>query len=103
MKDTELIKRHDVKGTPFVIVETKEHGVFIHLGMYRVSKTYRTVSECRTVIKARPWELLISVMYACAHETLNGKNPADYGKKQSQTQLPNGQIQMPQPDKNNGN
>lgn len=71
MKDTELIKRHEVKGTPFMIVETKEHGVFIHMGMYRVSKVYRTVKECRTIIKMKPWELIMSVMYAIATDVKN--------------------------------
>lgn len=74
MKDGELIKRHEVKGTPFMIVETKEHGVFVHLGKYRVSKVYRTVAECKKIIKLKPWELLISTMYAVVHDKTEPKD-----------------------------
>lgn len=66
MKETELIKRHEVKGTPFMIVETKENGCFIHMGAFRVSKVYRTVAECRKIIKLKPWDVIASVALAMA-------------------------------------
>lgn len=62
----QLIKRIEVQGTPFMIVETKDQGCFIHMGAFRVSKVYRTVAECRKVIKLKPWDVIASVALAMA-------------------------------------
>lgn len=93
MKETELIKRHEVKGTPFMIVETKDQGCFVHLGMYRVSKVYRTVKECRTIIKIKPWELIMSVMYAIGNDILTDKLAGTKPKEnEEKTPLPNQKL-----------
>lgn len=101
MKDTELIKRHEVKGTPFMIVETKENGCFIHLGMYRVSKVYRTVKECRTIIKAKPWDVIIAVAIAMTTNEMHKHNKEAHGK--DTTPLPMEKTGVQKPEQNGSN
>lgn len=81
MKEGQLIERHEVKGTPFMIVETKDNGCFIHMGMYRVSKTFRTVSECRKVIKTKPWDIITSVALAMATDVMLKHEQAEHQLK----------------------
>lgn len=85
MKNEELIKRHEVKGTPFIIIETKDRGCFIHFGAYRVSKVYRTVKECRTAIKIRPWDIICAVSLAIV--------TSEAQKQQHEKQTQNGNHQ----------
>lgn len=57
----ELIKRTEVEGTPFIIVET-EGKCFATLGNYKVSEDYETSIEAELAIKEINWKNLINLM-----------------------------------------
>jgi hypothetical protein len=57
----ELIKRTEVEGTPFVVVET-EGKCFATLGNYKVSEDYETTEEAELAIKEINWKNLINLM-----------------------------------------
>lgn len=59
--NTELVKRHNVEGTPFVIITTK--GVsFVTIGKHRVSEPMKTEKEAIRYVEDRGWTLIFSVL-----------------------------------------
>lgn len=73
---TELVKRHDVKGTPFVIVEmTEQEEIFGTLGKYRVTDKKEAVhmDGMQEELKEFDWNRLIQVITVLLAEQDNMK------------------------------
>lgn len=60
IRNDEMVKRENVKGTPFSIIQTK-HKTFIALGMYQVSQGTLNYKECKEAIENKEWTLILNV------------------------------------------
>ena len=58
---SELVKRTEVKQTPFTIITTNE-GSFVTLNKYRISEYMTTEEECEDWCLDMNWNKLITVM-----------------------------------------
>lgn len=56
----ELIERHSVDGTPFVIVRTDE-GYFVSMGQYRLTD-FVDLEQCESFILTHDWNFLLSII-----------------------------------------
>lgn len=70
----ELIKRHQVKDTPFTIIELNKDEnnkiFFGTLGKYRITEDYKTLEECETEVNIINWNKITNIC-ALLIETLN--------------------------------
>jgi hypothetical protein len=57
----ELIRRKEVEGTPFVVVEV-EGKCFATLGNYKITEDFETGIEAESAIKEINWKNLINLM-----------------------------------------
>lgn len=60
IRPDEMVKRENVKGSPFAIVQTQDK-TFIALGMYKVSQDGLTYDQCKEAIKTKDWSLILNV------------------------------------------
>lgn len=60
---TELVHKEHVEGTGFDIVGDEEHGYFVALGQYRITK-FQPKQECRHMIETKDYELLLGLIGA---------------------------------------
>lgn len=82
-KNTELVKRTEVEGTPFTIITTPDGGSVITMGRYRVSEPMESITEAIEYVERKPWKLILSITLAMIQEeiALNQK-PNDTINKQ---------------------
>lgn len=59
--NSEIVKREDVKDTPFTIITTEE-GVFGVMGEYRITEVEQSISKVRQEIKKVTWNRIVQVM-----------------------------------------
>lgn len=59
--NSELVKRTEVKETPFTVITTNE-GSFVTLNKYRISEYMTTEEECEDWCHDMNWNKLITVM-----------------------------------------
>lgn len=63
IKGTELIKTHNVKNTPFVIIEETENKQFFgSIALYRITNYYQTKEECEKELTTITWDRISQVM-----------------------------------------
>lgn len=67
-KNTELVKRTKVEGTPFTIITTPDGGSVVTLGKYRVSAPMETEEEARLYVMGKDWNLILSVVMLMVEE-----------------------------------
>lgn len=67
----ELIKRDQVEGTPFTIIET-ERGCFIGMGQYRLTEFIER-DQCSDFILTKDWDFLLSVVSVLVENIVNEK------------------------------
>lgn len=59
-KGEELIKRHEVSATPFMIIE-HEKKFFGSLANYRITEEYDSLKECQNELTAVTWNRIVQV------------------------------------------
>lgn len=69
-KNTELVKRTQVEGTPFTIITTPDGGSIITMGIYRISEPMENEEKAEKYIKEKPWNLLLSVIMVAVEEEI---------------------------------
>jgi hypothetical protein len=74
----ELLKRHEVNESPFVIIETNEK-FFGTLGRYRLTEDYTTLSSCKTALTKPTWDRIIQVSILL-YDLLNSKESTELKK-----------------------
>lgn len=67
----ELIERHTVPGTGFMINGNKQLGYFVSIGTYRVTENQPTIEECNKLITEKDYTLLMGIMYAVIKSVQN--------------------------------
>lgn len=60
-ESSELVKREEVEGTPFIVVE-KDSGVDIVMGRYIIKGGLRSKEEAMKAIESKRWELIMAVI-----------------------------------------
>ena len=60
-KNEELVKRHDMKDTPFTICENEE-GFFGAVGLYRITEVLKTKKAVEEALKPITWNRLVQVV-----------------------------------------
>lgn len=59
----ELVKHHEVQGTPFTIIElVDEKKIFGVLGNYRMTEPMKTVAEAQTELQKITWNRILQVI-----------------------------------------
>lgn len=59
----ELVKKHEVQGTPFTIIEmVDEKKIFGVLGNYRMTEPMKTVAEAQTEMQKITWDRILQVI-----------------------------------------
>jgi hypothetical protein len=59
----ELIKREDIKDTPFQVIEIKDRKeCFGVMGEYRVTQKYETTAEVKKDLKKMTWNRIVQVI-----------------------------------------
>jgi len=71
-ENTELVKRLDVKDSPFQVIETKGE-FFGAMANYRLTEVYETEAECREALEEFTWNRVVQVMMLL-NEKLNELN-----------------------------
>lgn len=69
---SELIKRTDVKNSPFVIISA-DGNHFAALGNYRLTELYTSFEECKNDIQKITWNRIIQII-TLTNDILNNKN-----------------------------
>ena len=62
-KNEELLKSHEVEGTPFKVIEY-DGKFFLALGRSRISDSYDTKDECVAIVDGSSWDFMCTVIYA---------------------------------------
>lgn len=73
-KNTELVRRTKVEGTPFIIITTPDGGSVVTLGKYRVSEPKETEEEAIQYVQRKEWDLILSVAMLIAEEEITKYN-----------------------------
>lgn len=66
----ELIERHPIEGTPFMVVGNKDNGYFIAMGRFRISETAGTLQKAAEMLITNQWEIIgnmIITMWEAMH------------------------------------
>jgi len=71
IENHELIKRHEIKDTPFTIIEI-ENKFFATMGQFRLTETYDTYQEAHDKITANTWNNITNLILTL-HEILKTK------------------------------
>jgi SHS2 domain-containing protein len=58
----ELIRRTEVKNTPFVVISLNEKEHFATLGEYRITEKYESQEEAEKECKAITWNRIIQIV-----------------------------------------
>lgn len=59
----ELVKRHEVQGTPFTVIElVDDKKIFGVLGNYRITEPMKTVAEAQTELQKITWKRILQVI-----------------------------------------
>lgn len=69
IRPDEIIKRENIKGTPFTIVQIKNQ-TFVALGMYKLTQDL-TYKECLEAIKNKDWALILNIARLIAIDEIN--------------------------------
>ena len=70
-KNKQLVKRHELKNSPFVVIETNKQ-FFLTMGKYRLSeKLFNNIEEVNEWMEINKWELLTNFCSIIASETVN--------------------------------
>lgn len=60
-KNTELIKKKEVKDSPFTIITT-ENGSFAALGNYQITKQYKTIKQAEDAVTKITWNRITQLI-----------------------------------------
>lgn len=93
IRPDELVKRENVKGSPFSIIQT-ENQTFIALGMYKVSQEGLTYKQCKEAIETKDWSLILNVSRLIAMDEIKvdqeiRKEEREQKKKEATNHNPN--------------
>ena len=72
IENQELIKRHEIKDTPFTIVEI-DGEFFGAMGQYRLTEKFNTYEEAHNTITANTWNNITNLILTL-HEILKSNN-----------------------------
>lgn len=72
IENEELVKRHEIKDTPFTIVEI-EGEFFATMGQYRLTEKFKTYEEAHDTITANTWNNVTNLIITL-HEILKQNN-----------------------------
>ncbi len=61
VENTELVKRHEMEDSPFIVVETRGE-FFGAMGNYRLTEMYEDLEECKRSLSEFTWNRVIQVM-----------------------------------------
>ena len=72
IENQELVKRHEIKDTPFTIVEI-EGEYFGTMGQYRLTEKFTTYEEAHDTITANTWNNITNLILTL-HQILKSQN-----------------------------
>jgi len=72
VENEQLIKRHEIKDTPFTIVEIEEE-FFGSMGQYRLTEKYGTYQEAHDAVTANTWNNITNLIITI-HEILKNNS-----------------------------
>lgn len=61
-KNTTLLTRKKVKGTPFEIIGQENVGYWVSMGIFRLSEPTETLEEAEELVKTPTWDMIINVI-----------------------------------------
>lgn len=59
---SELIKREQVRNSPFTIITLDNKESFIAMGMERISPSYKTIQQARKHLETHKWEITCAMI-----------------------------------------
>ena len=74
-ENSEMIKREDVKNTPFTIISlTDKNEHFAVMGEYRVTEVYKTKEKAKKEVEQITWNRIIQVIMILNEKNVTLKN-----------------------------
>lgn len=66
-KNTELVHREKIEGTPFYIIGNEDEGYFVAMGKYRLTEPEETVTAAMDKLITNQWDIILK-MVLTSHE-----------------------------------
>ncbi len=74
-ENSEMIKREDIKNTPFTIISlTDKNEHFAVMGEYRVTEVYKTKAKAKKEVEEITWNRIIQVVMILNEKNVTIKN-----------------------------
>lgn len=78
-QSSQLVDKERVENTGFDIVGNQDHGYFVALGAFRITKA-QSKEECNRMINEKDYELIIGLIGACMQAN-NALNPHEFSEE----------------------
>lgn len=72
-ENSPLIIHKEIPDTPFHITGSDEHGYFVRLGDYRLTKIHKTIHEAEMEIHNEPWNITLRMIGAVTERIITDR------------------------------